>query len=42
MAFRRSLAVVVVNSCFILGDIDYADDVIPFGDAKRAVFAKTG
>jgi hypothetical protein len=36
------MAGVVMNSCFILGDIDYADDVIPFGDAKRAVFAKTG
>ena len=23
----------VMNSWFILGDIDYADDVIPFGDA---------
>ena len=23
----------VMNSCFILGDIDYADGVIPFGDA---------
>jgi len=22
-----------INTCFILGDIDYADDVIPFGDA---------
>lgn len=24
---------VALNTCFILGDIDYADDVIPFGDA---------
>ena len=24
---------VVMNSWFVLGDIDYADDVIPFGDA---------
>jgi hypothetical protein len=24
---------VVMNTTFILGDIDYADDVIPFGDA---------
>jgi hypothetical protein len=23
----------VMNSCFILGDIDYADGVIPFGEA---------
>jgi hypothetical protein len=23
----------VMNSCFILGDIDYADNVIPFGNA---------
>jgi hypothetical protein len=23
----------VMNSCFILGDIDYADNMIPFGDA---------
>jgi hypothetical protein len=36
------MAGVVMNSCFILGDIDYADDVIPFGEAKRAVSAKTG
>ena len=42
VAFGRSLAVVVMNSCFLLDDIDYADDVIPFGDAKRAVSAKTG
>ena len=25
----------VMNTNFILGDIDYADDVIPFGDADR-------
>lgn len=25
----------VMNTNFILGDIDYADDVIPFGDAGR-------
>jgi hypothetical protein len=36
------MAGVVMNSCFILGDIDYADDVIPFGEAKCAVSAKTG
>jgi hypothetical protein len=36
------MAGVVMNSCFILGDIDYADDVIPFDEAKRAVSAKTG
>jgi hypothetical protein len=23
-----------MNSCIILGDIDYADDIIPFGDVK--------
>jgi hypothetical protein len=23
----------VMNSCFVLGDIDYQDGVIPFGDA---------
>ena len=27
------MAGMVMNSCFILGDIDYADDMIPFGDA---------
>jgi hypothetical protein len=27
------MAADVMNSCFILGDIDYADNVIPFGDA---------
>ena len=27
------MAGTVMNSCFILGDIDYADNVIPFGDA---------
>ncbi len=27
------MAGTVMNSGFILGDIDYADDVIPFGDA---------
>lgn len=26
------MAGVVMNSCFVLGDIDYRDDVIPFGD----------
>jgi hypothetical protein len=25
----------VMNTNFILGDIDYADDIIPFGDADR-------
>ena len=27
------VAGIVMNTTFILGDIDYADDVIPFGDA---------
>jgi hypothetical protein len=27
------MAGTVMNSCFILGDIDYGDNVIPFGDA---------
>ncbi len=30
---RERLGGVVMNSWFILGDIDYRDDVIPFGDA---------
>jgi hypothetical protein len=27
------VAGIVMNSCFIIGDIDYTDDVIPFGNA---------
>lgn len=27
------MAGIAMNSCIILGDIDYRDDVIPFGDA---------
>ena len=34
------MAGVVMNSCFILGDIDYADGVIPFGDTAPAAAAK--
>lgn len=30
---KERMAGVVMNSWFVLGDIDYADDVIPFGDA---------
>ena len=32
----------VMNSCFILGDIDYADTVIPFVDAKQPTAATSG
>jgi hypothetical protein len=34
------LAGLVMNSCFILGDIDYADTVIPFGDAEQPAAVK--
>jgi hypothetical protein len=30
---KERLAGMVMNSWFILGDIDYADEIIPFGDA---------
>jgi hypothetical protein len=32
LVLRERMASPVMNSWFILGDIDYADDVIPFGD----------
>jgi hypothetical protein len=33
LVLRERMAGMVMNTCFILGDIDYADDVIPFHDA---------
>jgi hypothetical protein len=33
LILREKFAPPVMNSWLILGDIDYADDVIPFGDA---------
>jgi len=33
LVLRERMAPPVMNSWFILGDIDYADGVIPFGDA---------
>jgi len=33
LVLRERMAPPVMNSWFVLGDIDYADDVIPFGDA---------
>lgn len=33
LVLRERMAPPFINSWFILGDIDYADDVIPFGDA---------
>lgn len=33
LVLRERMAGDVMNSCFVLGDIDYADHVIPFGDA---------
>jgi hypothetical protein len=33
LILREKVAPPVMNSWLILGDIDYADDVIPFGDA---------
>ena len=33
LELKERIAGVVMNSTFILGDIDYADGLIPFGDA---------
>jgi hypothetical protein len=32
----------IMNSCFILGDIDNADNVIPFGDTASSAAVKIG
>jgi hypothetical protein len=33
LVLRERMAGMVMNSVFIFGDIDYAEGVIPFGDA---------
>jgi hypothetical protein len=40
LILRERMAGVVMNSWFVLGDIDYADEVIPFGDADAPELAK--
>jgi hypothetical protein len=34
LVLRERVAGIVMNSCFVLGDIDYVDDLISFDDTR--------